>query len=494
MASAYEFGPFRLDGVKRLLTRDGAVVPLKPKAFDTLLALVERQGEVVSKDDLMARVWPDCFVEEGNLSLNIHSLRRALGETPDDHSFIVTVPGHGYVFVAQVRRVSDEDTTLIVAERARVSIVIEEDETAAARDERPALQSESEADSNELSVTPRERLEPVGGAVPLNSAFYIERATDDEFHAAMARRDSIVLVKGARQVGKTSLLARGLQRARASGAGVVLTDLQALNLAHPISVESFFLMLAKSIARALDLAVAPSREWDDDLGPSQNFADFMRRELLGKITKPLVWGLDEVDRLFTLDFGGEVFGLFRSWHNSRALDPEGPWARLTMVMAYATEAHLFITDLHQSPFNVGTRLTLEDFTVEQIAELNRRYGSPLRSPAELERFFDLVGGHPYLARRGLHEMAARDVSLDALERQADHDEGPFGDHLRRLLASLRQDVALCEIARGVMRGEPCPTAVSFYRLRSAGVVVGDGEGEAKPRCRLYACYLSRHLL
>jgi hypothetical protein len=163
-------------------------------------------------------------------------------------------------------------------------------------------------------------------------------------------------------------------------------------------------------------------------------------------------------------------------------------------MAYATEAHLFVTDMYQSPFNVGTRLTLEDFTLEQVAELNRRYGSPLGSSAEPDRFFDLVGGHPYLARRGLHEMAAHGLSLAGLEEQSDRDNGPFGDHLRRLLASLRQDAALCEIALGVMRGEPCATAESFYRLRSAGVVVGDGEGEAKPRCRLYADYLERHLL
>src|SRR5262249_15628486 len=77
---------------------------------------------------------------------------------------------------------------------------------------------------------PRERLEPVGGAVPLDSDFYIARATDAEFHAAVRRSYSIALIKGARQVGKTSLLARGLQQSRASGARVVLTDLQALNL------------------------------------------------------------------------------------------------------------------------------------------------------------------------------------------------------------------------------------------------------------------------
>jgi hypothetical protein len=64
--------------------------------------------------------------------------------------------------------------------------------------------------------------------------------------------------------------------------------------------------------------------------------------------------------LFSHKYASDIFSLFRSWHNLRALDPYGPWCRLTIAIAYATEAHLFISDLNQSPFNVGTRLTLED--------------------------------------------------------------------------------------------------------------------------------------
>ena len=109
----------------------------------------------------------------------------------------------------------------------------------------------------------------------------------------------------------------------------------------------------------------------------------------------------KVDRLFSCEFGSEVFGLFRSWHNERSLDPASPWSRLTLAIAYATEAHLFITDLNQSPFNVGTRLSLEDFTLQQVGELNGKYGAPLKNEAEIERFYALVGGQPYLARRGL---------------------------------------------------------------------------------------------
>jgi serine/threonine protein kinase len=338
------------------------------------------------------------------------------------------------------------------------------------------------------------KLEPVGGAMPLNSKFYIVRGADEEFRAAIARQDSIVLIKGARQVGKTSLLARGLQQARAAGAKVVLTDLQKLNASDLASAEAFYLALADLIADQLGLDVLPDAVWNARRGPSINFERYIRREALGKISTPLVWGLDEVDRLFTCSFGSEVFGLFRSWHNERSLDPAGPWQRLTMAITYATEAHLFITDMNQSPFNVGTRLTLEDFTCQQVADLNERYGSPLKDEAEVARYYSLVSGHPYLARCGLQEMVVRRRDLAELEAIADQEDGPFGDHLRRVIASLEQDPALCEVARGILQGQPCPTQESFYRLRSAGLFAGDSARYVRPRCQLYATYLEKRLL
>ncbi|MGB7926182.1 MAG: tetratricopeptide repeat protein [Pyrinomonadaceae bacterium] len=99
----YEFGPFRLDTQRCLLLRDGVPMNLSPKAFETLLVLVEHNGRVMKKEELIARIWPNSFVEEGNLTQNIFVLRKALGEGPNDHRYIVTIPGQGYRFVAPVR-------------------------------------------------------------------------------------------------------------------------------------------------------------------------------------------------------------------------------------------------------------------------------------------------------------------------------------------------------------------------------------------------------
>jgi len=99
---SYEFGRFRLNVAERVLLRDGEAVPLTPKVFDILVALVENGGQIVSKDELMKRVWPNVFVEEGNLTQNISLLRKALGETPGGAQFIETVPRRGYRFAADV--------------------------------------------------------------------------------------------------------------------------------------------------------------------------------------------------------------------------------------------------------------------------------------------------------------------------------------------------------------------------------------------------------
>jgi DNA-binding winged helix-turn-helix (wHTH) protein/TolB-like protein/Flp pilus assembly protein TadD len=104
-ANFYEFGRFRLKSDERVLLREHELVPLTPKAFDILLALVENDGRIVPKDDLMKKVWPHTFVEEGNLTQNVSLLRKALGESASGPQFIETVPRRGYRFVAPVNRI-----------------------------------------------------------------------------------------------------------------------------------------------------------------------------------------------------------------------------------------------------------------------------------------------------------------------------------------------------------------------------------------------------
>jgi hypothetical protein len=333
-------------------------------------------------------------------------------------------------------------------------------------------------------------LEPLGGAVPLESEFYIERPTDVAFRTAVDRRDSLILVKGARQMGKTSLLARGLAQARKAGCRVVMTDFQRLHSADFESISSFYRSLIEMVADQLEVDV-PELE-KRQRNPNVAFESFWA-SLLRNQQRPVLWAVDEFDRLFASPFGGEVCGLLRSWHNARALDPSLPWRFLTVAIAYATEAHLFINDLNQSPFNVGTRLTLGDFSDTETKELNQRYGSPLKDKDETRRLHQLLGGHPYLLRCGMNEMTARKRGLDLVEELVDEEESVFGEHLRRLLYAVGRDPEVTEALRGLLVKQAPPGMEVFYRLRSAGVIVGAGPAEARIRCELYERYLRRHL-
>ncbi len=334
--------------------------------------------------------------------------------------------------------------------------------------------------------------ETVGGAVPLDSPFYIERPVDKMFHAAIAKHASVVLIKGPRQTGKTSLLARSLQQERQRGFRVAFTDFQRLDMDAWESVESFYIRLAENLATQLN-APPPSLTWKANRGANDNFDAYMRDATLMASDSPLVWGMDEVDKLFPCSFSNQVFALFRAWHNERALDPNCPWKRLTLAISYATEAFMFISDLNQSPFNIGVRLSMNDFQLSEAEEMNARYGHPLKTDGELRQFCDFVGRSPYLVRRGLQEMVLQNWSFAQFEKQASLPHSCYRDHLQRLAYAISKDPALQATVHILLQKGALVDEASFYRLSSAGVLQGETPLEASFRCRLYEIYLRKQL-
>ena len=137
----YEFGSFRLDTAQRLLTHGSEPVGLPPKAFDTLVLLVQNSGRVIQKKELMDALWPDTFVEEANLTQNVFLLRKALGDEAD---YIKTVPRIGYRFQAAVRELTGGDLTVVNAGRARQRVVVHEEvhEEIVEHDETPSVVSD----------------------------------------------------------------------------------------------------------------------------------------------------------------------------------------------------------------------------------------------------------------------------------------------------------------------------------------------------------------
>ena len=334
---------------------------------------------------------------------------------------------------------------------------------------------------------------PVGGALPLDDEFYIARQADTDLAAAIRRKENIILLKGARQMGKTSLLIRGSKEARTAGARTVYIDYQKLNLTQLVSLDVFYRSLCEWLAEELELEVSVESFWNTRRTANMNFERFLERELLPRVGGHFVLAMDETDRLFDFPFKDEFFGLLRSWYNERQMNPDSAWRRMTILIAYATEPHLFISNLSQSPFNVGLALDLADFTPEQTGRMNQLYGSPLTALSKVTSFHNLVGGQPYLVRRGLFEIRTKNYSIEQFEELAVKDDGPFGDHLRRMLVVLARNPPLCEAMREHLRTRRTVATADFYRLRRAGILVGGSPLEARPRCRLYAEYLQRHL-
>ncbi len=166
----YEFGPFRLDATQRLLLREGSVVPLTLKAFDLLLVLVKSDGQVLTKDELMRKVWPDSYVEEANLSHHIHKLREALGRELGD-KYIETLARRGYRFVAGVTNVQAEDVELQAREHSHARIAVKESESVVHPPAADSVVAEPGRATNPEAVSrKRKRLSPrawAGAAVGL---------------------------------------------------------------------------------------------------------------------------------------------------------------------------------------------------------------------------------------------------------------------------------------------------------------------------------------
>ena len=126
----YEFGPFCINSVQRVLLREGEVVTVTPKQFDLLLLLVENHGRIVEKERLMEEIWPDIAVEEGNLTTNIYMLRKVLGEDTNGQQFIQTLPRRGYRFVGEVREVVAGDSDPVIREPVELRLVMRQEQEA----------------------------------------------------------------------------------------------------------------------------------------------------------------------------------------------------------------------------------------------------------------------------------------------------------------------------------------------------------------------------
>jgi DNA-binding winged helix-turn-helix (wHTH) protein/TolB-like protein len=207
----YEFGPYRLDPVRRILRRGEQVVPLTPKTLETLIALVEKSGRVIGKEELLRKVWPDTSVEEANLAVNISTIRKALGERPGGGQYIETVPRRGYRFAAIVNEQAAVEALTTPAQPADVS-------------DAPIGQDSGYEPAPRSFITNRKTgaIIAIGAALAIGvAAFIIFSARSSVPSTAAPRRIAILYFRNLNQNPETDFLSSSLADAMTTRLGYV---------------------------------------------------------------------------------------------------------------------------------------------------------------------------------------------------------------------------------------------------------------------------------
>lgn len=301
---------------------------------------------------------------------------------------------------------------------------------------------------------------------------------------------STITIRAGRQMGKTSLLVRAANFAKTQGHRIVFVDFQQIKPEFRDSLDNLLRYLAEEIALRLDLGdSALSKIWNSSRGGPDKFSQFMESAVLTD-QKPLFMAMDEADQLMDVDYKTDFFALVRAWDSLRAFDEA--WEKLSLAMVISSHPHLLIDDYRQSPFNVGLRLQLEDFNIEQVGRLNELHENPLKEQ-EITEMFDLLGGHPYLTRQAFYTLFDEKIKWAELSNIADGEKSPFNSHLHFYLWQLRNRPELVSGMKEVIAKHKCSDEGVLYRLVAAGLVKELADNACVARCGLYEKYFRKTL-
>lgn len=350
----------------------------------------------------------------------------------------------------------------------------------------------SNIQSNSVNPPSPTTLEYPEGQIEVNSSFYIERQPFDErCYEEISKPGSLIRIKAPTQMGKSSLLARILNRAEQQGDATVNLNLQMAPKKFLSDTDTFLKWFCASITRALDLTPQLDEYWNlaEIIGWPLCCQDYFERYLFPEINKPITLGLDRVDRVFEYpEIYTDFFGLLRALHEEgkqRAI-----WKKLRLVIVHSTEVYLPI-DLNRSPFNVGLPIELPELTLLEVQNLARLHKLNW-SDSEAQKLMSMVGGHPLLVRLALYHVARQDMTLTQLLETAPTTKGAYSNHLQRIESILLHYPELEAGMKEVMITTPHKQLDKKTRskLNALGLVKIQGE-KVSLSCNLYEQYFSK---
>lgn len=331
-----------------------------------------------------------------------------------------------------------------------------------------------------------------GGAVDVESRFYIARQADAHVLTGVRRHRGLVTLQGPRQTGKTSMLLRLYVNARRpeSPFRPVLVDFQSLARRKFERLTTIWQAILKEVDTQLDIGALDDEAWLPKASYDRNVTGFLERFVFSYDDTPVLICLDEVDRVFSTSVQSDFFASVRAFFNRGAYDPA--WKKIRWLLSTSSEPRFFIDDLNQSPFNVGSRVMLGAFTIAEISAFVRHYGF---SPEDdrTRRIMAYTGGRPYLVHLLLHHMALEPGRESALFDAASAGDGVFKPHLDHYLTGFQAQPDLVAAMKQVLAGRGCADVRQADRLAAAGLVKEDAKGCWICACELYAVYLGGKL-
>lgn len=331
------------------------------------------------------------------------------------------------------------------------------------------------------------------GAVSLDSPFYIARSPiEDQIYAEIKKPGSLVRIKAPQEMGKTSLLLRGLDYAQGQEYRTVYLNLQQIDRAILSDLNRFLRWLSTNVSLELNLAPRLDDYWDEDMGSKVSCSLYFRGYLLESIDSPVVLVLDEVNEIFEHpNVAKDFLPLLRSWYEEAKRSKI--WQKLRLIVAHSTEIYVPL-QLSQSPFNVGLPIQLTNFSVTEVMELAQRYKINWKTETEAQQLMSLVGGHPALVHQAIYYLSSGEITLDQLLKTAHTSTGIYSHHLQRLQATLAEQPELAIALQTVINAqEPVQLeSIPAYKLSSMGLIRLKGN-KATINCQLYRLYFDSYL-
>ncbi len=348
----------------------------------------------------------------------------------------------------------------------------------------PEVASEKREEPEPREPEPHSQPEVPGGQMAVNSPFYLERSPiEAKCYQTIRQPGSLIRLKAAKGSGKSSLMSRILAQAAQSGGRALPVNFQLADKAIFQNLDTFLKWFCNYITLKLRLPLNLEEHWSDFLGSKISCSAYFENYLLPQIQKPLVLGLDEVDRLFNYPaIAEDFFGLLRNWHEeAKNLEI---WQRLHLIIVHSTEVYIPL-NVNKSPFNVGLPIYLPALTEEQVQDLTRRYKLNW-SLEQVQKLMVIVGGSPYLVQMALYHIHNQQITFEQLEQISADSPNIYRDHLQQQMWSLNQNPELkTAFAHVVNSDDPVELdMVKAFKLESIGLISLQGK-QAVPSCQLY---------